>query len=268
MISDKSFFLDNIERIKKICAKAGSIQTEFQNKTLQVQSKTDNTPLTEVDLMSHEIIVQGLQELDASIPIVSEEGFEENVTFNNFWIVDPLDGTRNYINKGGNYCVNIAFISDNYPIFGAIFIPSKNEFFYAIRGYGAHNMFDDQLQKLNVSNSLTTKVFTSSAMNQIKLDLLNELITDVKIEKISSAIKFGYIAKGLGNFYPRFGPTYEWDTAAGQCILEESGGRVVDRNLERLSYNKNEKYLNQEFFAFSGDPSFWERVIISLLEAS
>ena len=268
MILDKNFFLSNIEKIKKICVKAGHTQIQFQNKVLEIQSKSDNTPLTEVDIISHEIIVEGLRELDENIPIVSEEGFQKNEVYDNFWIVDPLDGTRNYINKGTNYCVNIAFISDDFPIFGAIFIPSKNEFFYAIRGCGAHNMFDDKLQKLNVSNSLTTKVFTSSAMNQIKLDLLNELITDVKIEKISSAIKFGYIAKGLGNFYPRFGPTYEWDTAAGQCILEESGGRVVDRNLERLSYNKNEKYLNQEFFAFSGDPSFWERVIISLLEAS
>lgn len=268
MISDKSFFQDNIERIKKICAKAGSVQTEFQNKTLQVQSKTDNTPLTEVDLMSHEIIVQGLQELDASIPIVSEEGFEENVMFNNFWIVDPLDGTSNYINKGGNYCVNIAFISDNYPIFGAIFIPSKNEFFYGIDGQGSHYVFNDKSQRLKVNNSITRTVLTSSAINQKKLDILNALISNLEIEKISSAIKFGYIAKGLGSFYPRFGPTYEWDTAAGQCILEESGGEVVDSNLSRLSYNKNKQYLNKEFFAFSGDSSYWKGIITRLLQTS
>ena len=268
MISDKCFFLDNIERIKTICARAGSIQIEYQNKTLQIQSKTDNTPLTEVDLMSHEVIVQGLQELDTSIPIVSEEGFEEDVTFNNFWIVDPLDGTRNYINKGDNYCVNIGFICDNFPIFGAIYIPSKNEFFYGINGQGAHYVFNDKSQRLKAKNSVDRTVLTSSAINQKKLDMLNALIPNLEIEKISSAIKFGYIAKGFGNFYPRFGPTYEWDTAAGQCILEESGGKVVDSNLSRLSYNKNKQYLNKEFFAFSGDTSYWEGIITHLLQTS
>ncbi len=268
MIMDRSFFLNNIEKIKKICIQAGLAQTNFQDKVLEIQSKSDNTPLTEVDIISHDIIVAGLKELDGTLPIVSEEGFQENIVFNNFWIVDPLDGTRNYINKGKNYCVNIAFISDNFPIFGAIFIPTKNEFFYAIRGHGAHNVVDGKSKRLNVSKSHRRKVFTSSAMNQKKLDMLNELILNIEIEKLSSAIKFGYIAKGLGNFYPRFGPTYEWDTAAGQCIIEESGGRVVDCNLERLSYNKNEKYLNEEFFAFSGDSSFWEDVIMRLLQAS
>ncbi len=268
MVSYKSFFLNNIESIKNICIQAGSKQIEFQNKVLEIQSKNDNTPLTEVDIMSHEIIVSGLRELDTTIPIVSEEGFKENVTFDNFWIVDPLDGTRNYINKGKNFCVNIAFISENFPIFGAIFIPSKKEFFYAVRDQGAHYVNNKNIQKLNVKKSITKTVFTSAAMNQKKLDMLSELIADVEIEKISSAIKFGYIAKGLGNFYPRFGPTYEWDTAAGQCILEESGGKVVDRNLDRLSYNKNNKYLNEEFFAFSGDTSFWEHVITRLLRVS
>ena len=131
--------------------------------------------------------------------------------FDNFWIVDPLDGTRNYINKGENYCVNIAFISENFPIFGAIFIPSKNEFFYAIQGQGAHYVFNNKTQNLDVTKSLTNTVFTSASMNKKKLNMLSDLIEDVEIEKISSAIKFGYIAKGLGNFYPRFGPTYEWD---------------------------------------------------------
>ena len=268
MALDSSFFLDNIEHIKKICIRAGSTQIKFQNKDMQIQSKTDNTPLTEVDIMSHEIIVHGLKELDGFMPIVSEEGFEEDVTFNNFWIVDPLDGTRNYINKGQDYCVNIAFISDNYPIFGAIFIPSKNEFFYGATGLGAHRIYNNKSQRLNVKDSITKTVFTSSAINKKKLDLLYNLISNVKIEKISSAIKFGYIAQGLGNFYPRFGPTYEWDTAAGQCILEESGGKVVDSSLSRLSYNKNSKYLNKEFFAFSGDSSFWEGVINHLLRVS
>ncbi len=120
----------------------------------------------------------------------------------------------------------------------------------------------------NYKDSITKTVFTSSAINKKKLDLLHNLISNVKIEKISSAIKFGYIAQGLGNFYPRFGPTYEWDTAAGQCILEESGGKVVDSSLSRLSYNKNSKYLNKEFFAFSGDSSFWEGVINHLLRVS
>ena len=268
MTLDSSFFLDNIEHIKKICIRAGSTQIKFQNKDMQIQSKTDNTPLTEVDIMSHEIIVHGLKELDGSMPIVSEEGFEEDVTFNNFWIVDPLDGTRNYINKGQNYCVNIAFVSDNFPIFGAIFIPSKNEFFYGATGLGAHRIYNNKSQRLNVKDSITKTVFTSSAMNKKKLDLLYNLISNVKIEKISSAIKFGYIAQGLGNFYPRFGPTYEWDTAAGQCILEESGGKVVDSSLSRLSYNKNSQYLNKEFFAFSGDASFWKGVITHLLQVS
>ena len=268
MIVDNAFFLNNIENIKNICIQAGSKQIEFQNKALEIQSKIDDTPLTEVDIMSHEIILAGLKELDTTIPIVSEEGFRENVMFDNLWIVDPLDGTRNYINKGENYCVNIAFISENFPIFGAIFIPSKNEFFYAIQGQGAHYVFNNKTQKLDVTKSLTKTVFTSTAMNKKKLNMLSDLIKDVEIEKISSAIKFGYIAKGLGNFYPRFGPTYEWDTAAGQCILEESGGKVVDRNLARLSYNKNKQYLNEEFFAFSGDKCFWEGVITRLLQVS
>lgn len=268
MILDNSFFIDNIESIKKICIEAGSTQIMYQDKVLEVQSKTDKTPLTKVDLMSHVIIVKGLSALDANIPVVSEEGFEKNIIFDDFWIVDPLDGTRNYINKGDNYCVNIAFISGNFPVFGAIYIPSTKEFFYAIHGEGAHYVLNGKSRKLNVTNSLNNTVFTSSEMNPRKLETLAGLIKNIEIIKISSAIKFGYIAKGLGNFYPRFGPTYEWDTAAGQCIVEESGGRVVDRNLSRLSYNKNKQYLNKEFFAFTGDQHFWEEVITRLLQVS
>ncbi len=267
---DKKFFIENIDSIKKICTTTAKVQLRNHEKNMVYKSKSDNTPLTEIDLLSHELITTNIRKISDDYPIISEEGYEEGVFHEEFWIIDPLDGTRNYIDKGKNFCINISFIEDKFPVFGAIYIPFSKEFYYGVLGHGSY--LQDQTGKttrISCKNlSLDNLVLcSSSSMNPKKLEIISNNIRLWKHLQISSAIKFGILASGEGNFYPRFGPTYEWDTAAGQCILEESGGMVVDENLDRLTYNKNTKYLNGKFFAFNGELSFWQSLITSLCES-
>ncbi len=267
---DKNFFIENIDNIKEICTTTAEVQIQNHEKKITYKSKSDNTPLTEIDLLSHDLITKNLKKICDNYPIISEEGYEKDVFHDEFWIIDPLDGTRNYIDKGKNFCINISFIKDRFPVFGAIYIPYRRELYYGIGGYGSY--FQDQTgntEKISCKNvSLDNLVLcSSSSMNPKKLDLIASNIKIVEHLKISSAIKFGILASGKGNFYPRFGPTYEWDTAAGQCILEESGGLIVDENFERLTYNKNSNYLNGKFFAFNGEASFWQPLISQLCDS-
>ena len=193
-----------------------------------------------------------------------------------FWIIDPLDGTRNYLNHGNEFCINIAFIKNEYPSFGLIYSPISKISYYAVEGRGSYILRNSQSSSsalkitCNTLNSnepesdIEATILTSSSMNAKKLELITKRFVSPKIKKMSSALKFGLMATGEGDFYPRLGPTHEWDTAAGQCIIEEAGGSVVDKNMSRLKYCKNKTYLNNEFFAI-GDKSYdWSDLIKSL----
>ena len=259
----------NIPKLISICEEAGNLQLQFHKTNIKYTSKENNTPVTEIDIKSNEIITKNIKFFSNEFPIISEENYQGIDVDNCFWIIDPLDGTKNYINNGNQFCINIAFIKNRYPIFGMIYSPIEKKIFYAIEGGGS---FTKELNKepvpihVNKTNSNLINIYTSSGMNESKLNFIINKVPNIKINKFSSALKFTAIASGNGCFYPRLGPTHEWDTAAGQCIVEEAGGIVIDKFMSRFKYNKNKTYLNQEFFVIADSAFDWKEVISQLCD--
>ena len=188
--------------------------------------------MTQIDIDSFTLISESLSVLTPEIPIISEEDYEGISKNNSFWIVDPLDGTRDYLDNGDNFCICISLIDDTYPILGIIYSPMSGDFFYAYKNEGAYLIRKEtspiRIMTKKVSASDEIKIFTSIAINKNILQQISGKIKNVLFTPLSSALKFGAIASGEGSFYPRLGPTHEWDTAAGQCLIEEAGGIVVD----------------------------------------
>ena len=263
----KKLITGNLLNLVQICVEAGKYQVLNHLHDNKFTSKENNTPLSEIDIKSNDIISSGIREIDNNFPIISEEKFKGVDAGDSFWIIDPLDGTRNYLNQGNEFCINIGFIHKEYPLFGLIYSPISKFAYYAIEGSGSFFLSKKDsptklaCRKLRLSKST---ILTSSSMNKEKLSLITNYFTSSNVKKMSSALKFGLIASGEGDFYPRLGPTHEWDTAAGQCIIEQAGGLVVDKSMCRLKYAKNDTYLNREFFALGDNSHDWSDLVKSL----
>ncbi len=230
-------------------------------------TKSDNSPLTKADLISNDIITTGLKSLTPDIPIITEENtippFNERRDWSVYWLIDPLDGTREFINRSGEFTVNIALIENNRPVVGVIYIPVSGVSYYACAGKGTlkrDNRGDVQPIKTRVWEASDTKVLASHSR---RLEDLRQRLADIAtfdIKHIGSSLKFCRIAEGIADFYPRLGPTSEWDTGAGQCILEEAGGKVVDLQGRPLVYNSSESILNPHFMAL-GDTALLDVIL-------
>jgi 3'(2'), 5'-bisphosphate nucleotidase len=269
MISNLEF-LEILPSIQEACIKAGKMQKKYHKTDIDISTKANKTPVTKIDIDSNIIISDMLKKITPDIPIISEEDYEGQDKHDSFWIVDPLDGTRNYLDRGNNFCICISLIKESYPILGVIYSPVKDYFYYAYHGCGAFLM-RGPTNPIKIQTSKMSKdknnVFTSISINKSILKQISAHVENVLFVKLASALKFGAIASGEGCFYPRLGPTHEWDTAAGQCLIEEAGGSVVDKHMDRLKYNKNSQFLNDEFFVIA-DPTFdWKSVIDNIIFA-
>ena len=248
-----------IPELISLTSQAGdSIMTLYKSQ-ISFDIKADKTPLTMVDKMSHNLITDGLNKLTPNIEILSEESesitFEERSGWDEYWLIDPLDGTRDFLEETGEFCVCIAYIKNHKPIFGLIYSPvTKTHYFTDNDG----NTFKQkgnkkiQLQIGKNNEALRVVVGQHSANNKNLLSHLKEK-NIAYISKLGSALKFCAIAEGLYDYYPRFGPCSEWDTAAGVCILEGAGGKVLDTNNDPLRYNTKDDLTSPVFFA-SGKP--------------
>ena len=267
MISN-SKFMEILPSLQEACIEAGKLQKKYHKTDIDIATKSNKTPVTKIDIDSNIIISDSLKKITPEIPIISEEDYEGQDKHDSFWIVDPLDGTRNYIDKGNNFCICISLIKGSYPILGIIYSPMQDYFYYAYQGCGAFLAKGSQNPIRITTSKMSSErnnVYTSISINKSILDQISIHVGNVLFVKLASALKFGAIASGEGCFYPRLGPTHEWDTAAGQCLIEEAGGSVVDKNMERLKYNKNSKFLNDEFFVIA-DPTFdWKLVIDNII---
>jgi 3'(2'), 5'-bisphosphate nucleotidase len=245
--------LNNIQisDIIDIAKKAGTEILEVYNQKFDYELKEDKSPLTEADKRSHNLITSALKAKYPDIPILSEESKSVDYTtrknWNPFWLVDPLDGTKEFIKKNGEFTVNIALIQDNKPILGVVYIPVYNITYYAIKGEGSYKQ-----DKANTPLKLTGKttietdklviIGSRSHATQELMDFVEEKKKEFKeVEFISagSSLKLCYIAEGKADIYPRLGPTMEWDTAAAQIVVEESGKTVKKyQSRDDLTYNK------------------------------
>lgn len=252
-----------LETILAIVQEASqSIIEIYTHKKYQIEIKPDNSPVTEADLLSHRIIEAGLKRLDPSIPFISEEShtipYEERKLWSRFWLVDPLDGTREFIQNTGEFTINIALIEDHIPVLGVVVAPILGHTYWAIRGGPA--FFKDstktQIIKTRPEMEFPIKIAKSRhhREGEIKYNQLLEKIKQsgaVEIIYCGSALKICLVAQGLVHLYPRFGSTGQWDTAAGQCILEAAGGQLINLHGNSLRYNESSSLINPEFCAIS-----------------
>lgn len=258
--------------VKSVLEAGFSVLSIYDACRFSVYEKEDRSPLTEADLLSHRVICSFL--FGTGYPVLSEEGgtvpYEERKSWKRFWLVDPLDGTKEFINRNGEFTVNVALIEGTRPVLGVVYAPVLGDLYFAAEGIGAYkfNVFEKQFQgfslerlvKLSVrlrgmrgSNSEEVIVVTSrshmSKRTEEFVGKLRESGCNVKLVSKGSSLKLCLIAEGSADIYPRLSPTMEWDTAAGQAIVEISGGRVVNAETgETLNYNKRE-LLNPPFIA-------------------
>ena len=262
---DKNKFKQILSMLHTLCVEAGELQIKLHNTDLNYVTKENKTPVTEADIGANNIITQGLRHLTSDIPIISEEDYKGQERHSCFWLIDPLDGTRNYMNKGHEFCICISLIENDSPILGLIYSPITQDFYYSYKDLGAYLQKKDskaiRLSTKKIHSDHTNIIYTSSSIKDSVISFLTNHIYSPKFIKCSSALKFGYIASGQGCFYPRLGPTHEWDTAAGQSLIEEAGGAVVDKFMKPLKYNKNQTFLNKEFFVISDVDYNWRPVI-------
>ena len=231
----------------------------YHQNSFEIKTKSDDSPVTEADLISHKSIMEFLKKLTPDVPVISEES-ESPSQFNpnaeKFWLVDPLDGTREFIAKTDDFSINIALIENHIPILGIIYAPVFDIFYFAIKNKGAFKKEGEkEAKKIHVRKLDTQKPVVIASRRHANNEKLQNFFEAIKnYERISrgSAIKFCLIAEGRADVYPRFGETFFWDTAAGQCIVEEAGGYVVDAKGNSLRYNGAPPYLNTYFFA-TGD---------------
>ena len=249
----------DIQKINSIAKKAGDEIMRIYQKDFTIKYKEDKSPLTEADLISNKIIEDDLKKTYPDIPILSEENKEIpyiiRKNWKYFWLIDPLDGTKEFIKKNGEFTINIALIYKNISILGVVYAPALNLLYYAQKDRGAFKKEKDKkLQRLpiyNYTNNDTLKVIVSkSHYNQETKDFVNNLknkYNNIEFINIGSSLKFCLIAERKADIYPRLAPTMEWDTAAGQVIVEQVGGKVIEfRNKKHLKYN-TQNLLNPYF---------------------
>lgn len=222
------------------------------------RSKSDNSPLTDADLASHSILLRGLEQF--GLPVLSEESppevFSVRRDWPEFWMVDPLDGTKEFIGRTGEFTINIALIRGHQACFGMVAVPLRGEIYAGEPGRGAGkylggNWQPIQCRRLRPPEPLV--VLTSRRHRGERLDACLQAVarcgSEVQREYIGSALKFCLLAEGKADFYPRFSPCSEWDTAAGQALLEGAGGCLHNLDGEPLRYNAREGLLNPDFLA-------------------
>jgi 3'(2'), 5'-bisphosphate nucleotidase len=225
-----------------------------------VEHKADASPLTAADLAAHRILVEGLERLTPDIPVLSEEAAED-ATWNlregwrRLWLVDPLDGTREFVKRNGEFSVNLALVEDGEVVFAVVQAPVGGALWHATRGAGAFRREGERdvaIQSRRPAQS-PLRVAASRSHRDGRTEAFIEQLGDIEPVSLGSSLKFCRLAEGSLDVYPRFGPTSEWDTAAGQCILEAAGGIVVDPKGRPLRYNQRDTLLNGDFLAL-GDP--------------
>ena len=256
-------YFDLMQAVRKIAAEASlQILDIYIREDVQIKTKKDLTPLTQADMASHHHILDRLQQLTPDIPILSEENAEEinaneRLGWNRYWLVDPLDGTKEFIAQNGEFTVNIALIENNQPTIGVVTVPAKKISYFAARGEGAfkagpdekpHKIHCTQCADFNSTTQEKTRIVSSRRTGLEKLQDFLSSIPQHETIAMGSSIKMCLIAEGAADIYPRLGPTSEWDTAASQCIVEEAGGAIVNFETQQaLQYGAKENLLNPEF---------------------
>ncbi len=261
-----------VEDVKDIAIKAGGAILEyFEDGDFEQYDKSDHSPVTSADYAANDIVISSLQSLTPNIPIISEESeglvFSDRKQWAEYWLVDPLDGTQEFVAGRPDFAVNIALIQNNKPVLGVIHAPVTEDTYWATKDQGAFKQTKSSTSKITGNKIDTAKHSLTVAISRVqKLDSITKYIIDgVDLSFISlgsCALKSCLVAEGKADLYIRVGPTGEWDTGAPQIIVEEAGGRIIDSEFKPLSYNERESFLNPDFFVASDQSLDWSTMII------
>lgn len=255
------------EAVITLAHQAGVAIRAVYQQDFAVQSKVDRSPLTEADMAAHRIIVAGLAALTPDIPVLSEESAEipwdVRREWPRYWLVDPLDGTREFVKKNGEFTVNIALIEGDAAVLGVVYAPVTGQLMHAARGVGAFTRVDGTDIAVGTRRPAVPplRVAVSRSHLDPRSAALLQRLGECEQFGLGSSLKFLRIAAGRADLYPRFGPTSEWDTAAAQCIVEAAGGAVLGLDGAPLRYNRKASLLNPDFIALGDAALPWREWI-------
>jgi 3'(2'), 5'-bisphosphate nucleotidase len=249
--------------VTALAREAGRAILEVYASSFSVQEKEDRSPLTEADLRSEKLILAGLRRIAPEIPVLSEESgqvpYATRKSWRRLWVVDPLDGTKEFVQRNGEFTVNIALVDDHRPVLGIVHAPALARDYYACEGVGAFRSdarAAGRAIRVARRGSGPVRVVGSRSHRGNSLDAFLARVGPHEFVEVGSSMKLCLVAEGDADVYPRMGPTSEWDTAAGQCVLEQAGGQVLKLDGQPLAYNR-EDTLNPNFVGFADAGIDW-----------
>lgn len=254
-----------LRQVAAIAREAAAAILTVYGQEFEVQRKADHSPVTEADLAAQRMIMAGLETLDEQLPVLSEESriapWQERQHWSRYWLVDPLDGTREFVKRNGEFTVNIALVDGHEPVLGVVLAPVTGDLYAAERGGHAWRQERADAEWTSIATRAITAppvVAGSRSHGGQGMPLLRELLGDDFVEMpMGSSLKFCLLARGSADVYLRRGATSEWDTAAAQCVLEAAGGAVLDLAGQPLRYNRKDSLLNPEFLAVGDTAIDW-----------
>ncbi|WP_105200368.1 MULTISPECIES: 3'(2'),5'-bisphosphate nucleotidase CysQ [unclassified Pseudoalteromonas] len=254
-----------LEPCIELAEQAGlAIMAIYRQPDIGRQVKADDTPVTKADLAANAVLVAGLQELASDIPIMSEETpippLADRKHWSRYWLLDPMDGTGEFILQSGDFAVNIALVENNRPVLGVIHWPAKNITYYATYQHGAFKKSAKGIERISVAQpgGLTLAVSRRQKLEAVS-QYLNTTFDTVPLG--SCSLKACIVAEGKADCFMRIGPTGEWDTGASQVIVEEAGGSITDAEFNPLTYNQRESTENPDFIVMGHPDWEWQKMI-------
>lgn len=236
----------------------------YAGPAFDIESKADKSPLTAADMAAHNTILDSLRALERDEPILSEEsatvGFSERRQWQRYWLVDPLDGTREFIKRNGEFTVNIALVDAGRPVLGVVYAPALDRYYFGTANGGAFRQ-DGNGDPYAITVAPTAadpvRVAGSRSHSDERMAAYLDCLGAHELRPMGSSLKFCLVAEGGADLYPRLGPTSEWDTGAAQAVVEAAGGWVVDADNRPLRYNQRDSVINPDFFAFGDSSRDW-----------
>ncbi|MEM8547527.1 MAG: 3'(2'),5'-bisphosphate nucleotidase CysQ [Pseudomonadota bacterium] len=248
----------------ELAKRAGDAILAVYETDFSVEEKDDQSPLTRADLAAHNVIVDGLGRHDAHTPVISEEGglpgFQVRQHWERYWLIDPLDGTKEFVKRNGEFTVNIALIENHQPVFGVVHVPVKNVTYVGCRVGGAWKLAaetDPEAIHVASETPATARVVGSRSHQSDAITAWLASIGEHDIVAMGSSLKFCVVAEGAADVYPRLGLTSEWDTGAAQAVVEAAGGSVVTLDGAPLAYNQKAEILNPFFMVIGSTSRDW-----------
>ncbi len=257
------------------------------DKALSVDTKQDSSPVTEADIAAHHVLVAGLEHLLPDTPVLSEESdiapYHERKRWSRYWLIDPLDGTKEFIGRNGEFTVNIALIERNEAVLGVVAVPVSQTIYYGAKGVGAYKINQEQinegqapqvirvrdmaerLKQQQAIEVVASRRHGGEAMSQLK-ERLEQQFPTLDYKSMGSSLKLCLIAEGEADLYPRLAPTSEWDTAAAHAVVVAAGGEVLDEQLSPLRYNTKESLLNPFFYVVADKAYPWSQLLNDVQE--